>query len=91
MKFSIKTGDAVAVIAGAHKGKQGKVLRVLKEKNRVVVEGVAIVKRHERKSQNNPNGAIVEREAPIHRSNVMKVDEFEARRAKHAKAEKKSV
>ena len=91
MKLSIKTGDAVMVIAGAHKGKQGKVLSVLRERNRVVVEGVAIVKRHQRKSEQNPNGAIIEREASIDRSNVMKVDEFQARSARHSAAEKKSV
>ena len=71
MAKSIKKGDEVIVIAGDHKSKKGKVLQVLRDKNRVIVEGVNMIKKHERKSQDNPQGLIVEREASIHYSNVM--------------------
>lgn len=71
MAKSIKKGDEVIVIAGDHKSKKGKVLQVLRDKDRVIVEGVNMIKKHERKSQDNPQGSIVEREASIHYSNVM--------------------
>ena len=71
MSKNIKKGEEVIVIAGDHKGKKGKILQVLREKNRVIVEGVNLLKKHERKSQDNPQGSIVEREFPIHYSNVM--------------------
>jgi len=73
-KFRIKAGDKVMVIAGKDKGKVGKVLKVLPEKDRVVVEGVRIVKKHLKPTASNPEGGIVEREAAIHISNVMLVD-----------------
>jgi large subunit ribosomal protein L24 len=69
-KFHIKRGDIVTVISGAHKGKQGKVLEILPKKQRAIVEGVAMIKRHERKSKDNPQGRIVEREGSIHVSNL---------------------
>jgi large subunit ribosomal protein L24 len=62
------------VVSGEDRGKRGKILRVLRDKNRVVVEGVSFMRRHTRPSQSNPQGGIVEREAPIHASNVMVVD-----------------
>jgi len=65
-------GNEVVVITGDHKGSKGKILEVLREKNRVLVEGVNLVKKHERKTQDNPQGSIVEREASIHLSNVKK-------------------
>ena len=71
MSKKIKKGEEVIVIAGDHKGKKGKILQVLRAKNRVIVEGVNLLKKHERKSQDNPQGSIVEREFPIHYSNVM--------------------
>jgi large subunit ribosomal protein L24 len=71
MAKNIKKGEEVVVIAGDHKGKKGKILQVLRDKNRVIVEGVNLLKKHERKSQDNPQGSIVEREFPIHYSNVM--------------------
>jgi large subunit ribosomal protein L24 len=71
MSKNIKKGEEVIVIAGDHKGKKGKILQVLSDKNRVIVEGVNLLKKHERKSQDNPQGSIVEREFPIHYSNVM--------------------
>ncbi|WP_163328416.1 50S ribosomal protein L24 [Desulfurobacterium thermolithotrophum] len=70
-KFKIKAGDKVIVIAGKDKGKVGKVLKVLPEEERVIVEGVRIVKKHLRPSQKYPEGGIIEKEAPIHISNVM--------------------
>ncbi len=81
-KFHIKRGDQVVVIAGSHKGKTGKVLEVRPASSRAVVEGVAMIKRHLRKSQENPNGAIVEREGTIHVSNLMTQATFDASKRK---------
>ena len=72
MATKIKKGDEVVVTAGDHKGSKGKIWQVLREKNRVIVEGVNMIKKHEKKSQDNPQGSIVEREASIHFSNVRK-------------------
>ncbi len=72
--FRILRDDMVMVIAGDDKGKTGRVLRVLREKSRVVVEGVNLVHRHIRRSQQNPQGGRVRREAAIHMSNVMVLD-----------------
>ena len=70
--MKIKTGDKVTVIAGANKGKEGKIIRVLDDK--VIVEGVNIVTKHIKPKYNNGNGEIVKTEAPIHRSNVKVVE-----------------
>ena len=70
-KFHVKRGDEVVVIAGTEKGKRGKVLQVITGKERVIVEGVKIIKKHQRKSQQYPQGTIIKREGPIHISNVM--------------------
>jgi large subunit ribosomal protein L24 len=74
MSERILRGDTVVVISGKDKGKKGKIMRVLREENRVVVEGVNLVKRHQRPTPRNPSGGIVEREQPISASNVMPVD-----------------
>ena len=74
MARRIRKGDTVAVIAGDDKGRRGKVLRVIPEKNRVVVEGVNLVFKHLRKSQEHPNGGRIRREAALHMSNVMPID-----------------
>jgi large subunit ribosomal protein L24 len=75
MKLSIRKNDEVQVIAGRDRGKRGRVLRVIPEKGRVVVEGVSLIKRHTRPNpQKQIKGGIVEREAAIHASNVMLVD-----------------
>jgi large subunit ribosomal protein L24 len=74
MARHIKTGDTVVVIAGADKGTTGKVLRVLTDKDRVVVEGVNRVWKHVRPSQRNPQGGRIQKNAPIHVSNVMPLD-----------------
>ncbi len=83
-KFHVKRGDQVVVIAGSHKGKTGKVIEILASKQRARVEGVAMMKRHEKKSEKNPNGAIVEREGSVHISNLMSQATFDA--SKRAKA-----
>ena len=67
----IKSGMNVKVIRGNHKGKEGKVLRVINDKNRVIVEGVNLIKKHTKPSQENPKGGIVEKEGSLHVSNVM--------------------
>jgi large subunit ribosomal protein L24 len=74
MKFKMKKGDLVEVIAGKDKGKQGKILELIVDKMRVRVEGVNRVKRHTKPSQKNPNGGIIEKEAAVHYSNVLLVD-----------------
>lgn len=71
-KFHVKKGDDVVVLAGKEKGKSGKIIAVMSKKSRVVVEGLQMIKKHTRKTQQNPNGAIVEREGSIHISNVKK-------------------
>lgn len=70
----VKTGDTVVVIAGKDKGKQGTIKATMPKKNRVVVEGVNMVKRHTKPTQANPKGGIISKEAPIHVSNVMILD-----------------
>ena len=89
-KFHIKRGDAVIVISGSHKGKTGKVLEIKPAKNRAVVEGVAMIKRHLKKSAENPQGKIAEREGSIHVSNLMLQSRFDAskKRAKKTEAKK---
>ena len=81
-KYHVKKGDEVVVIAGTEKGKRGKIIEVLTGKERVIVEGAKMIKRHMRKSQQHPNGAIVEREGTIHLSNVMRAADFDARAAR---------
>jgi large subunit ribosomal protein L24 len=85
-KSTVKSGDEVVVIAGTERGKRGKVIAVKRGDQRVIVEGVKMMKKHVRKSQQHPNGQIVEREAAIHVSNVMAVARYEARQAKRAGA-----
>ncbi len=87
-KFHVKRGDEVVVIAGSHKGKSGKILEVLPAKQRARVEGVAMIKRHLRKSQEHPNGTIAEREGTVHISNLMLKANFEQSRAGKAAAAK---
>ena len=71
--LTIRKGDRVHVIAGKDKGKEGKVLRSMPEKERIVVENVHMIKKHKRPSQKNPQGGIIEMEGTIHVSNVMLV------------------
>ena len=99
MKLKIKTGDTVKIIAGEEKGKEGKVLRVDREKNRAIVEGVNLVKKHTKPNAQNPQGGIVEKEASIHISNLALIDSktkkttrvgFEVRDGKKVRISKKS-
>jgi large subunit ribosomal protein L24 len=87
MNYHVKKGDQVEVISGNFRGSSGKILAVFPRKQRVLVEGVRIIKKHLRKSQDNPSGKIAEREGPIHISNV-KLIEREAKAVKSAKTEK---
>jgi large subunit ribosomal protein L24 len=72
--LKIKKNDLVMVIAGNDRGKRGKVLKVYPEKQRIVVEGIHFIKRHQRPTQNNQQGGIITREGAIHVSNVMLID-----------------
>jgi large subunit ribosomal protein L24 len=74
MKCHVKRGDQVVVLSGKSKGKRGKIIAVFPKKQRAIVEGLQMIKRHTRKSQQHPNGAIVEREGTIHISNLMKAE-----------------
>ncbi len=77
-KFHVKRNDVVVVIAGSHKGKSGKILEVLPAKQRARVEGIAMMKRHLKKSQEHPQGTIAEREGSVHISNLMLKATFDA-------------
>ena len=74
-KLKIKTGDTVRVIAGDHKGSEGKVLTVLIEKNKAIIEGVNMIKKHMKPNAQSPQGGIVEKEAAIHISNLSLLNE----------------
>ena len=73
-KLKIKSGDTVIVTAGDHKGSEGKVMKVILEKNKAIVEGVNMVSKHEKPSATNPQGGIVKKEAALHISNLSLVD-----------------
>lgn len=99
MKLKIKSGDTVRVIAGDHKGSEGKIIRVDRKKNKALVEGINMVSKHEKPSAQNPQGGIVEKEAPIHISNLSLIDAksgdatrvgFEERDGKKVRVAKKS-
>ncbi len=85
MKMKIKAGDEVVIIAGNHRGDRGKVIQVQPKVDRIIVEGVNKRKHHEKKTQDNPEGAIVERENPIHISNVMLAKRHESKVASKQK------
>jgi large subunit ribosomal protein L24 len=84
--FHVKKGDDAVIIAGADKGKRGRIITVIGKKQRVIIEGAHMIKKHMRKSQQYPQGQIVEREGSVHISNVMKVEEFDARAARRGTA-----
>ncbi|WP_372945527.1 50S ribosomal protein L24 [Muriicola sp.] len=99
MKLKIKTGDTVRVIAGDHKGSEGKVLSVDRVKNKAIVEEINMVSKHEKPSAKNPQGGIVKKEAPIHISNLSLIDKksgettrvgFELKDGKKVRVSKKS-
>lgn len=81
-KEEIKKGSQVIVITGSNKGKQGKVLAVKHKKNRVVIENVAMIKKHQKPVEGKVEGGVVEREGSIHRSNVMLLEKFNLKRTK---------
>ena len=87
IKLHVRKGDNVEVISGNFKGSTGKVLEVIARKQRVLIEGVRIIKRHLKKSQDNPQGKIAEREGPIHISNVKVLEQGE----RAAKGKKKAT
>jgi len=98
IKTHVKAGDEVVVISGAASGKRGRVLQVLKDKSRVILEAldediegkrwINPIKKHQKKTQDNPEGAILEREAPLHISNVMLKQKWDnSKRGKAAAAE----
>ncbi|SDM76634.1 50S ribosomal protein L24 [Kriegella aquimaris] len=98
-KLKIKTGDTVKIVAGDHKGTEGKVLRVDIEKNKAIVEGANLVSKHEKPSAKNPQGGITKKEAPIHISNLALIDSksgettkvgYEVRDGKKVRFSKKS-
>jgi len=89
IKLHVRKGDNVEVISGNFKGSSGKVLEVIARKQRVLIEGVRIIKRHLKKSQDNPQGKIAEREGPIHISNVKVLEHGE--RAGKGKGRKKGT
>ena len=74
VKLKIKSGDTVVVTAGDHKGSEGRVMSVILEKNKAIVEGVNMVSKHEKPSAENPQGGIQKKEAPIHISNLSLID-----------------
>jgi large subunit ribosomal protein L24 len=86
-KFHVKKGDEVQVICGNHRGASGKVLQVLPSKQQILIEGVRLIKKTRRKSQDNPNGAIITREGPIHISNVKLIETRSAKPAKKNREE----
>ena len=99
IKLKIKKGDTVQVIAGDHKGEKGKVLKVDREKNRAIVEGVNLVSKHTKPSAQNPQGGIIKKEAPIHISNLSLLDpksgeptrvEYQVKDGKKVRISKKS-
>jgi large subunit ribosomal protein L24 len=89
IKCHVKKGDQVEVISGNFRGSSGRILAVFSGKQRVVVEGVRIIKKHLRKSQDNPSGKIAEREGPIHISNVKLIEREKKTEKKAAKKSKK--
>ncbi len=82
MQYKLKRGMEVMVISGAHKGKKGKLLSILRSKQTVLVEGVGLRKKYMRKTQENPEGSVVEKETPIAYSNVLSVTDIEKRKVK---------
>ena len=85
-KFHVHRGDTVEVISGNHRGSTGKILEVKAAKEQVIIEGVRMIKKHQRKSQDQPNGAIIEKEGPIHISNVKVVETVAAEKKQKKKA-----
>lgn len=77
MKLKIKSGDTVRVMTGDHKGEEGKIVTIFLNKNRAIVEGVNMISKHTKPSAQSPQGGIVKKEAPIHISNLMLLEDGE--------------
>ena len=91
VKLHVRKGDQVEVISGNHRGSTGKVLDVIARKQRVLIEGVRMIKKHMRKSQDQPQGSIAEREGPIHISNVKVLERPERKTKAKAAAKTKAA
>ena len=91
MKLKIKSGDTVRVIAGDHKGEEGKIVTIISSKNRAIVEGVNMISKHTKPSAQNPQGGILKREASIHLSNLMILDNGEVTRVGYRTEDDKKV
>jgi large subunit ribosomal protein L24 len=91
IKLHVKKGDNVEVISGNHRGSSGKVLEVIARKQRLLIEGVRMIKKHLKKSQDNPQGKIAEREGPIHISNVRVLERGERAATKGKGSKKKAT
>ncbi|KAB2662344.1 MAG: 50S ribosomal protein L24 [Verrucomicrobia bacterium] len=89
-KTHVKKGQEVVIISGAERGKRGKVISVASAGDRVIIEGIKMIKCHTKKSQQHPQGAIIQREGTVHISNVMTVTNFDARASKRGSAETKA-
>jgi len=91
MKLKIKSGDNVRVMAGDHKGEEGKVVTIFPAKNRAIVEGVNMISKHTKPSAQNPQGGIVKKEASIHLSNLMLLEGGEVTRVGFRMVDDKKV
>ncbi|HEX5743762.1 MAG TPA: 50S ribosomal protein L24 [Flavobacteriaceae bacterium] len=91
IKLKIKTGDKVRVIAGDHRGEEGKVIKVLIETNKAIVEGVNMISKHTKPSAQSPQGGIVKKEAALHISNLMLVEDGKTTRVGYRKEDGKKV
>jgi large subunit ribosomal protein L24 len=90
-KLKIKSGDKVRVITGDHRGEEGKVVKVLIADNKAIVEGVNMISKHTKPSASNPQGGIVKKEAPLHISNLMLVEDGKTTRVGYRTEDGKKV
>jgi large subunit ribosomal protein L24 len=90
-KFHVKKNDEVVVLSGTQQGKRGKVLEVLRDRSRVIIEGVNFIKKASRKTQQQPEGGIVEREGALHISKIMLAADYDSRKGATAKTETAEV
>src|SRR3954469_5293481 len=91
LTFHVKKGDYVRVISGAHKSAEGKVLQILPAKQQVLVEGVRLIKKHIKKNNEHPQGAIIQREGPIHISNVKLAEKADKKADKKSSKKEKAA
>ncbi|MDO9260590.1 MAG: 50S ribosomal protein L24 [Flavobacteriaceae bacterium] len=91
IKLKIKTGDKVRVMAGDHRGEEGKIVKVIIESNKAIVEGVNMISKHTKPSAKSPQGGIVKKEAPLHISNLMLVEDGKTTRVGYRNEDGKKV